>query len=126
MSKLLLVGSGGFLGAGLRYLIYSGVLNFTSIKPLFGTTIANLLGCLLGGIAFRLFDPSMNQSNPYYFFFVVGFLGSLTTLSAFAGESTNSLLQGNYMIFGVHFCLNAVGCIAIFLAPILLFARTTT
>ena len=123
MTNLLLVGGGGFLGATLRYLIYMGVLNYSSIKPFYGTTSANLIGCLLGGIAFKFFDPSLNQTNPYYFFFVVGFLGSLTTLSALAGESVAALLNGQWGIFSFHVALNVFGGILVFFAPILIWPK---
>jgi len=89
MKAILLVGSGGFLGSVLRYLISAWLFRLLD-RPWFpvGTLAVNLLGCLaigfLGGVAEqrRIFDPELRL------FVFVGILGGFTTFSAFAYETT--------------------------------------
>jgi len=88
MKAIILVGTGGFVGSVLRYLISGWVFRLLD-KPWFpvGTLAANLLGCLaigfLGGIAEqrRIFDPEIRL------LVFVGILGGFTTFSAFAYET---------------------------------------
>ena len=90
MKAILLVGTGGFLGSVLRYLISGWVFRLLD-KPWFpaGTLAVNLAGCLaigfLGGIAEqrRIFEPEIR------FFVFVGILGGFTTFSAFAYETAS-------------------------------------
>lgn len=92
MKALLLVGTGGFIGSVLRYLI-SGLVFRLLDKPWFpvGPLAVNLLGCLaiglLGGIAEqrRIFTPE------FRFFVFVGILGGFTTFSAFAYDTAHRL-----------------------------------
>jgi len=88
MKALILVGTGGFVGSVLRYVISGWVFRLLD-KPWFpvGTLAVNLLGCLaigfLGGIAEqrRIFDPEIRL------LVFVGILGGFTTFSAFAYET---------------------------------------
>ncbi len=97
MKAILLVGTGGFIGSVLRYLI-SGWLFRLLDRPWFpvGTLAVNVLGCLaigwFGGIAEqrRLFDPEVRL------FIVVGILGGFTTFSAFAYETTSLAQDGRF------------------------------
>lgn len=90
MKAILLVGTGGFVGSVLRYLISGWVFRLLD-KPWFplGTLAVNLAGCLaigfLGGIAEqrRIFDPEIRL------FVFVGILGGFTTFSAFAYETAS-------------------------------------
>ena len=78
---LFYIAIGGGLGAVCRFLlteyINSNFLNLLSI----GTLSVNIIGCfILGCVAGYFFS----KSSPMYFFFVIGFLGSFTTMSAFS------------------------------------------
>lgn len=88
VSKLLLIGLGGFCGAIGRYLI--GTWANDSLKlgnfPI-GTFIANILGCLLIGYLSQtlinrdLFTPDIRAM------ILTGFLGAFTTFSTFSNET---------------------------------------
>jgi len=90
MKVIFLVGTGGFVGSVLRYLISGWVFRLLD-KPWFpvGTLAVNLVGCLaigfLGGIAEqrRFFDPEIRL------FLFVGILGGFTTFSAFIYETVS-------------------------------------
>tara|TARA_B100000886_G_scaffold30869_1_gene19337 strand:+ start:201 stop:557 length:357 start_codon:yes stop_codon:yes gene_type:complete len=79
--SLLYIALGGGLGAVLRFLITEYVNNnISNLIPL-GTLFVNVLGCfVIGCIAGFI----ASKSSPIYFFFVIGFLGSFTTMSAFS------------------------------------------
>ena len=79
--SLLYVALGGGLGAVLRFLLTEYVNNnISNLIPL-GTLFVNVLGCfVIGCIAGFI----ASKSSPIYFFFVIGFLGSFTTMSAFS------------------------------------------
>lgn len=78
-AHILLIASGGFFGAVLRYLI-SEKLNNNGRLP-FGTLLVNLTGALLVGVVFGMKLPLV-----WTVFLVSGFAGSLTTYSTLNKE----------------------------------------
>ncbi len=87
MSKLFLVGVGGFLGSILRY-ITSGVIFRILGKPYFpyGTLFVNILGCFLIGFFSGLSENKQLFNPETRIFIFVGLLGSFTTFSTFGFE----------------------------------------
>ena len=86
--EFLLVGSGGFIGSGFRYLLATSVQRmFPHVAFPFGTVTVNIIGCfLIGYIANALqvrgiIDPAVQL------FLIVGILGGFTTFSAFSYEN---------------------------------------
>lgn len=89
MRDLLLVGSGGFVGAVLRYLVARGLSG--SAFP-YATLLVNVVGSfVLGLVAGLLENGSMNEAHRQLI--AVGLLGALTTFSTFSLE-TIALLRG--------------------------------
>lgn len=87
-TNVLLVGAGGFIGAGSRYMLaHIATQYFKHSSFPYGTLIVNLTGCLLIGIIaalFRKFDIGQEQIR---LLIMVGILGGFTTFSTFAHES---------------------------------------
>ena len=106
----LAVGGGAALGAWLRWGL--GIALNVSMLPL-GTLIANLGGGLLIGMAMAYFmaTPSMatTQQNELQLFVMTGFLGGLTTFSAFSAEAFNFLHKQQYAWAAVHISSHVVG-----------------
>ena len=95
MTRLLLVGTGGFIGSVLRYLASGFVQTWSgSSRFPFGTLAVNLLGCLAIGALMQLADSRGVFTPETRALVFVGFLGGFTTFSTFGNESMNLLRDG--------------------------------
>ena len=104
-SQWLAVGGGAAIGAWLRWGL--GIaLNATTL-PL-GTLIANLGGSLLIGMAMAYFVDTAAQ-NQWRLLVMTGFLGGLTTFSAFSAEAFNFLHKQQYAWAAAHISSHVVG-----------------
>lgn len=86
-----------FVGAGLGALLRWALghyLNaaFPALPP--GTLVTNVLGGLLMGLALGAFAQYETLSTVVRLALTTGFLGGLTTFSAFSAESATMLLRG--------------------------------
>ena len=94
-ATLAAIAVGAVLGAWARYGL-SVAMNDRSWLP-WGTFAANAIGGLLIGFAIAHFSERTDISPLWRLFFVTGFLGALTTFSAFSGEVTTLLLDGQLL-----------------------------
>lgn len=95
MIKLLLIGTGGFLGSVLRYLVSGSVQAAShSIAFPYGTLAVNVIGCFLIGFLSELAEIRSLFSSDTRAFLVVGILGGFTTFSAFGNETMSLLRDG--------------------------------
>jgi CrcB protein len=92
MSRLLLVGVGGFAGSILRYLL-SGLAQDVARGSLFpwGTLVVNLLGCFAIGVLAQLAETRGAFGAETRILLFAGLLGGFTTFSAFGNETLNLL-----------------------------------
>lgn len=88
----LAVGIGAVLGAWSRWGLSVALNHLLPALPL-GTLSVNLVGGFLIGAALEFFVQHTALAPEWRLFFVTGFLGSLTTFSAFSLEAV-TLLQG--------------------------------
>ncbi len=101
----LAVGAGAAIGAWIRWGL--GLVLNTSILPL-GTLVANLGGGLLMGVAMAFFILTPQQ-NELRLFVMTGFLGGLTTFSAFSAEAFNLLYKQEYAWASLHILSHVLG-----------------
>jgi fluoride exporter len=101
----LAVGSGAAIGAWARWGL--GIVFNAGLFPL-GTLIANLAGGLLMGMAMAYFVAAPHQ-NELRLFVMTGFLGGLTTFSAFSAEAFNYLHKQEYVWAAGHIASHVVG-----------------
>ncbi|MBX9675181.1 MAG: fluoride efflux transporter CrcB [Methylotenera sp.] len=101
----LAVGGGAALGAWARWGL--GIALNASMLPL-GTLIANLSGGLLMGMALAFFIATPHH-NELRLFVMTGFLGGLTTFSAFSAEAFNFLHKQQYAWAFGHIASHVVG-----------------
>ncbi|WP_342525100.1 CrcB family protein [Chryseomicrobium sp. FSL W7-1435] len=95
---IFLLAVGGGLGAGMRY----ALSRFNNAFP-YGTLLANVLASFFIGVCI----PSI-QSGELLAFFVVGFCGSLSTVSTYAIEAATSEKPLRYGIITWSLTLGAV------------------
>tara|TARA_Y100001960_G_C14492521_1_gene737451 strand:- start:195 stop:560 length:366 start_codon:yes stop_codon:yes gene_type:complete len=108
MTKFFLIAFGGGLGALLRYLINDLFKTSFFFTLPSGIMLVNFIGCFCIGIAMA--QISDFKSN-IYFFLIVGFLGSFTTMSAFSQQTIEMLYNGKdfnaliYIVVSIASCL---------------------
>ncbi len=111
MIKILLIGSGGFIGAISRFLFTKYANSFADTFPL-GTLGVNLLGSfLLGFIGFTILLPQF-ISPDVRDMITVGFIGGFTTMSSFAFETVKLNDLGHLSLAILNIVLNVVLCLA--------------
>jgi len=98
MLKLIMVGTGGFLGSILRFVVSGLVHQFVS-EPLFpiGTLVVNLIGCLLIGFTSSLAEVRHIFTPEMRLFVFVGLFGGFTTFSTFGLEIFSFARQGQFV-----------------------------
>ena len=103
MTRLLLIGSGGFIGAVGRYLVSRGMQSlFMQLSLPIGTLSVNVLGCLLAGLLGGLLESRIYLSAEAQLFLFVGCLGGFTTFSAFGYETFNLLRTTHPLVAGAN------------------------
>lgn len=112
---ILAISLGAALGALSRWglgLALNGL--FPAIPP--GTLAANLIGGYLVGLALPLLTANPEWGPAWRLFVVTGFLGGLTTFSAFSGEVAHLLQQGRIALAAGGIALHVGGSLALTLA----------
>ena len=93
MKEIVFVGTGGFIGASLRYIISTWLIQFNRFSFPVATFTVNLIGCIQLGLIVGL-GLEKNSILSLKEFAVVGVLGVFTTFSAFGLESFEMLQAG--------------------------------
>ena len=107
----LAVGAGAAAGAWLRWgLGYALNALWPQIPP--GTLVANLVGGYLIGLALGWFALEPGVSPEVRLLVVTGFLGGLTTFSAFSAEAFDLVARHQYGWALGHVSLHVVGSLA--------------
>tara|TARA_B100001059_G_scaffold145495_1_gene145445 strand:- start:4172 stop:4525 length:354 start_codon:yes stop_codon:yes gene_type:complete len=107
--NILLIGIGGALGSISRYLVNELFIKHIPVDYPFGILFINILGCFFIGY---YLGANLIVKDGQYYFFVIGFLGSFTTMSAFTYQTinmlnTNILVASSYIIATVILTLAA-------------------
>ena len=106
--NLLIIGSGGFIGAILRVeSIYYINDKINSSIPM-GTIFVNIFGSFMAGLLIAYLET--NNNIYLRSFLMLGVLGALTTYSTFAIESIMLFSQIKY--FFIYTLLNVIGSMA--------------
>jgi fluoride exporter len=95
---LLIVGSGGFIGSALRYLVQVYAEKLMSSTFPIGTMLVNIAGSFLIGIIYAIAEKGNLMSPEWRIFLTIGICGGFTTFSTFAIDNLN-LLRDNSLIY---------------------------
>ena len=109
MLKLLAVGTGGFIGAILRFVAGSWVQRNLG-QPGFplGTLAVNMTGCLIIGLLGGLTEAREIFSPNTRILVLVGILGSFTTFSTFGYETLALLRNGEFMLSALNISIHVI------------------
>jgi len=100
IKNIILVGAGSFIGGALRYLV-SLMIKYAGGFP-WATFIVNLVGCLIIGLLWGIFNRCANTSQHLVLLLSVGFCGGFTTFSTFSKESLQLVQSGNWLYFSLY------------------------
>ena len=101
MKEIILVGTGGFIGASLRYLTSTWLAPFNLFGFPVGTLSVNFIGCTLLGIFVGL-GLEKNSVLHLKAFASIGVLGGFTTFSTFGLESFEMLQAGHFKMTAIY------------------------
>jgi CrcB protein len=114
MTKLLLVGMGGFVGSILRYTL--GELVHGTMRIPAGTLAVNVIGCLFIGVVGGWSENHSFLGQSARLFLMVGILGGFTTFSAFGYETMHLARNRELAIALANILLQvALGLVAVWL-----------
>ena len=111
------VGAGAALGAWGRWALGLAFNPALAFLPL-GTLLANLVGGYLMGLAVGLFALGHVVSAEWRLFITTGFLGGLTTFSAFSAEAVGMLSEQQYGWAAAHVLGHVMGSLVMTAAGI--------
>jgi len=107
--SMLAVGTGGFVGSGLRYGLSLAAQRFSVTFP-HGTLWANLLGCLLLGGIMALATETEILTPHLRLFWATGLCGGFTTMSTFIYEISRFSREADYGMLALYFTSTLAGC----------------
>lgn len=103
-----------FLGGGLGSLARFGVSQFSSPSFPFGTLIANVLACVIMGLAIYSFSDKIETSPFFKHLIIIGFCGGFSTFSTFSFETFELFRNGNPTIAILNIVVNITFCLLVF------------
>lgn len=113
LQAILLVGTGGALGAVARYGV--GLLLKSASGFPWATLSVNIVGSLLMGLVMGWLGRQTGVSEPMRLFLAVGLLGGFTTFSAFSMELVTLLEKRDMLAASGYLGASVLGGVAAFL-----------
>ena len=110
MLNLVLVATGGALGAILRYLL-TNISKSIFVSSVYGTISVNILGSFLIGYFITSNVGNNLSENFVKFFLIIGLLGSFTTFSAFSYDVVELINSKKYISSFIYVFISIFICV---------------
>ena len=108
MSAFLLVSTGGFVGANLRYWVSLWATRRYGTDFPVGTLIANLIGSFALGLVMGILAGAVTEDRNAQLLLATGLLGAETTFSTYTNE-TMALIRRGHAGRAVRYFLGSTG-----------------
>ena len=119
----LVIAFGGALGAMGRYAIVTFILPVTPHKFPWGTLVANVIGSAIIGVLAIVIIEKQLLGPQWRLLFITGFLGALTTFSAFSLEAVQMWQVGHMLNALYYVLLSVVACLSATATAIVITSR---
>ncbi|MCF6331929.1 MAG: fluoride efflux transporter CrcB [Draconibacterium sp.] len=96
LRNILIVGTGGFIGSAMRYLVQVFVEKGLATTFPWGTFVANVAGSFIIGVVFAFAEKGNLMSSEWRMFLAVGVCGGFTTFSSFAYNNFTMLKEHSF------------------------------
>jgi CrcB protein len=112
MDRLAWICLGSALGGGARYLLSLGALRLLGPSFPYGTLTVNVLGSFLIGLIMHVGLETTLLSPNARIFLTTGFLGGLTTYSAFNYETLQLAIADDWLLAAANVAGTVTACLA--------------
>ncbi|MBS25158.1 MAG: fluoride efflux transporter CrcB [Gammaproteobacteria bacterium] len=111
MNTYLAIAIGGAFGAISRYWVSESMEKVNGTGFPLGTFSVNLLGSFLIGVLFVIFAEKLELAHEWRPLLVIGFLGAMTTFSAFSLDTLLLFQQGHYNTALFYIFSSVIACL---------------
>lgn len=111
MLKIVVVFSGGGIGATLRYWMDGVIQRWTGSAFPYGTFVVNSLGCLLIGVLMTSMEERFLGNPSLRIFLTIGILGGFTTFSTFSFETIEMMRSAEYFYAMLNISATVFTCL---------------
>jgi len=108
MTKYIVVGLGGFLGAIARFWLGGFISNRFGTRFPYGTFVINIAGSFLIGLIITLLAERTHWSPNWRYLIPIGFIGAYTTFSTFEFETLRNVQDGQFLAAFLNVTLSVV------------------
>lgn len=112
MLNFFLIGFSAAIGAWMRWLIGAGMLAMFPGMPL-GSLVVNLLGGFFMGLSIAFLQITTNISDEIRLIINVGFLGGLTTFSAYTADLFQLMQKGELGLALLFMITHVIGALVL-------------
>jgi CrcB protein len=114
MTKYIVVGLGGFLGAIARFWLGGFISNRLGTWFPYGTFVINITGSFFIGLIITLLAEETHWSPNWRYLIPIGFIGAYTTFSTFEYETFRNVQDGQLLVAFLNIVLSVfIGFLAV-------------
>jgi CrcB protein len=120
IQRILLLALTGALGTLARYGLAGLIQKMDGVSFPWGTAVVNIIGCLMAGLLWALFENRWPVSGETRTVLLIGFMGAFTTFSAFILESGEMLRSAEWLYATGNIVMQTgLGFVALFIGAAL-------